>query len=312
MSILVSSVFLIVLFAALGLAADLAVRNIKYIANVLQVRLFAFGILLGLITTLPELSVGINAAIDGATGLSAGNLLGGVIVIFGLVLGASLMLNRQVKTDGDIGTVAFAAAVIFLPILLGIDGSYGLFDGLAMVGAYSALVFFLYRSNRRHDWSRPAIINRNKVALSAITAIIGIVLVLLCSNWIVDITLRLLEQVNVSRLVIGALVFAIGTNLPEISIAITSWRKKTSELSLNHLLSSAFSNTLVLGILAMVERISFRTGSPYLALGFFMALILTAFLFFYQSGRKIDRREGACLLSVYGLFLLVNFWLMSQ
>ena len=55
-------------------------RNIKYIASALHIKLFAFGIVLGLITTLPELSVGINATIDGVAALSVGNLLSGLSV----------------------------------------------------------------------------------------------------------------------------------------------------------------------------------------------------------------------------------------
>lgn len=93
--------FLLLLFIILGIAADVVVRNIKYIATVLKVRLFAFGIVLGLATSLPELSVGINAMMNEASSLSVGNLLGGIIVIFGLILGTSLIFNRSVETDGS-------------------------------------------------------------------------------------------------------------------------------------------------------------------------------------------------------------------
>src|SRR3989339_1678129 len=118
MSILIDSLLLLFLFAVLGVPADFAVRNIKYIASVLKIRLFAFGLLLGLITTLPELSVGINATIDKAASLSVGNLMGGIIVIFGLVLGASLLLNRQIDTNEKLKILIPEVAIIFLPILL--------------------------------------------------------------------------------------------------------------------------------------------------------------------------------------------------
>lgn len=68
------------MFVVLGGSAGLVVRNIKYIASALHIKLFAFGIVLGLITTLPELSVGINATIDGVAALSVGNLLSGLSV----------------------------------------------------------------------------------------------------------------------------------------------------------------------------------------------------------------------------------------
>lgn len=76
MSLILNIVILLVLFAALGLAADLAVKNIRSIALTLRLKLFSLGIILGIMTTLPELSVGINATIEDAAGLSVGNLMG--------------------------------------------------------------------------------------------------------------------------------------------------------------------------------------------------------------------------------------------
>ncbi|MFH1583090.1 MAG: hypothetical protein ABIB72_02100 [Candidatus Falkowbacteria bacterium] len=309
MPILIDSLLLIFLFAVLGVAANLAVKNIKYITSVLKIRLFAFGILLGLITSLPELSVGINATVDKVASLSVGNLLGGIMVIFGLILGVSLILNRQIATSGNIKTLIPGVAVIFSPVLFGLDGSYGLLDGLAMICLYLGLIFYLYRANHSFGIPHINIINKNKITKAAFISMVGIIVILLASHWIVKITLDLLNYINVSKLVIGVLVFAIGTNLPEITITIASWRKKTSELSLSLLLSSAFTNVLILGILASIRPIAFTVGPAYLALAIFMALILSSFLFFYHSNKKMDRREGLILLLIYILFVGINFWI---
>lgn len=308
---LINSLLLLFLFAVLGVAADFAVRNIKYIASVLKIQLFAFGILLGFVTTLTELSVGINAMIDGAASLSVGNLLGGTIVLLGLILGASLLLNRQIITDGKLKILIPEVAVILSPILFGMDGEFGLLDGLAMVGLYLGLIFYLYRANHSFGVSHVEDIDKNKIVKAVLLSIAGIIFVLLASHWIVKITLDLLDYINVSKLVMGMLVFAIGTNLPEITIAITSWRKKASELSLSHLLSSAFTNVLVLGILASIRPITFIIGPAYWVLVIFMSLVSVAFLFFYHTNKKMDRREGLILLFVYILFLIVNFLILK-
>ena len=309
MSVLIDSLLLIFLFAVLGVAADFTVKNIKYITSVLKIRLFAFGILLGLITTLPELSVGINATVDKVASLSVGNLLGGIVVIFGLILSINLLLNRQIATDGKIKILIPEVAVIFSPILLGLDGNYGLLDGLAMISLYLGLVFYLYRVNHSFGIPRLNIINKNKITKAALISMVGIIIILLASHWIVKITLDLLNYINISKLLIGALIFSIGTNLPEITITITSWRKKTSELSLGLLLSSAFTNVLILGVLASIRPIAFTIGPAYWTLAIFISLILMLFLFFYRSDKKMDRREGLILLLIYILFLIVNLFL---
>ena len=306
MSIFFDLLLLLILFIVLGWSANFAVKNIKYLGAVLKIRLFVFGILLGLITSLPELSLGINATIDRAAALSVGNLLGGIIVILGLILGANLLLSRKIVTDGRLASLIPTVLVIFSPVLFGIDGRYGLFDGLMMIGLYVGLIFYLYRLNHFSNHKHIEITHSNRISRSTILVVVGIVGILIASHWIVEITLDLLNYIQVSRLAIGLVVFSIGTNLPEISIAITSWRKKSSELSLSHLLSSSFTNVLVLGILALMRPIIFDTNSAFWIVALFVGVILILFTYFYHSGKKLDRREGAILLAGYILFITVN------
>jgi len=306
MPMLLDLLTLLFLFIALGWSANFAVKNIKYLGAVLKIRLFVFGILLGLITSLPELSLGINATIDNATALSVGNLLGGIIVMLGLILGASLLLNRKIVTDGRLASLIPTVLVIFSPVLLGVDGRYGFFDGLAMIGLYAGLIFYLYRLNHFGDHKHIEITDSNRGSKSIILVVVGIIGILIASHWIVAITLDLLNYIQISQLVIGLVVFSIVTNLPEISIAITSRRKKSSELSLSHLLSSSFTNVLVLGILALIRPIIFDTNSAFWIVALFLGIILILFTYFYHSGKKMDRREGAILLAGYILFITVN------
>jgi len=275
----------------------------------LKIHLFIFGILLGLTTSLPELFLGISATIDQVPALSVGNLLGGIIVILGLILGVSLLLNRKIITDGRLSSLIPTVLVIFSPVLFGIDGGYGLFDGLAMLGLYIGLIFYLYHLNHFGNHSHIEITNRNKVTKSIIFVVLGIIGILIASHWIVKITLDLLEYVQISQLVIGLIIFSIGTNLPEMSIAITSWRKKSPELSLSHLLSSSFTNVLVLGVLALLRPIVFNINSAYWIMALFLGAILALFAYFYHSGKKMDRREGAILLAGYILFMAINIYL---
>lgn len=310
--ILFDTLKILLLFIALGWSADFAVKNIKYLGVVLGIRLFVFGILLGLITSLPELSLGINATIDQATTLSVGTLIGGMIVILGLVLGLSLILHRNIDTDGRLASLIPTALVIFAPILLGVDGKYSIFDAFLMIGLYAGLIFYLYRLNDSDNHKNIEITDSNRIGKSIIFAIFGIIGVLIASHWIVGITLDLLSYIPISQFVIGLVVFSVGTNLPEISIAISSWRKKSSELCLSHLLSSSFTNVLILGILALMRPIIFATNVEFWLAAIFLGVILTLLTYFYYSDRKMDRREGVILFLAYIFFMIINFYLISR
>jgi cation:H+ antiporter len=308
MPILIDSLKLLLLFIALSGSASFTVKHIKYLGAVLKIRLFMFGILLGLITSLPELSLGINASIDNATALSVGNLLGGIIVMLGLILGISLLLNKKIRTDGRFASLIPTVLVIFSMILLGIDGTYDALEGMGMIGLYLGLIFYLYRLNHVDQNEHIEIKDSTRVGKSILLAIAGIVGILITSHWIIGITLDLLNYIQVSQLLIGLIVFSLGTNLPEISIAVTSWRKKSSELSLSHLLCSSFTNVLILGILALLRPIVFDTDSSFWTMALFLGVILALFTYFYHSGRKMDQREGAILLVVYSLFVIANIY----
>lgn len=311
MSILVNSIFLIFLFAILGLAADLAVRNIKYITLSLKMNFFTMGVLLGIITNLPELSVGINAAVEGESSLSVGNILGGIIVVIALITGISVIFNREIKSDSDFKILIPIALVIFSPFLLGLNGHYGILDGLILIALYLGLLFYLYRSKRSFN-RQIVLIERHKIIKALFLSIIGVILVMLSAHWIVGITLKLFEGTGVSNLVIGLLIFAIGTNLPELSIAFTSWKRKVSALSLSHLVSSAFTHVLVLGLLAVLRPIDFIVGPAYYSLFLFIILILILFVLFSRSNKSLERREGFVLLFVYFAFIATNIFLIGH
>ncbi|HPN81741.1 MAG TPA: hypothetical protein PK412_04345, partial [bacterium] len=292
MLILINSVLLLVLFVALGWLAELTVNHIKRLGAILKIRLFVFGLLLGIITSLPELSLGINATISQVASLSVGNLWGGIMVMLGLILGVSILLNRKIKTDGRLAGVIPALLVTMTPIFFGLNGYYGATDGLIMIGLYLVLIAYLYYLNRSNRQANVKVATSGRPGQSIILAIGGTIGILIISHYIVALTVQLLAYITISKLAMGLIVFSLGTNLPEISIALTSWRKKSSELSLSHLLSSSFTNTLVLGALAFLRPISFKVDATYWLTAIFMALVLICFAWFYKSHKKMDRREG--------------------
>lgn len=310
MSLIFNLFLILILFAILGWSADIAVKNIRLIALSLRMKLFALGIILGIMTTLPELSVGINAALENAGALSVGNIMGGILVLIGLILGSSLIANKKVATHDIVKSLIPTSLVILAPFILGIDGEFDAVDGAIMVLLYFVLIFWLYQNNKsRKRINIISIIDRRKTTKEALLAIGGIIMVMLTANWIIDLTMLLLEKANISALLIGLILFSIGTNLPEITIAITAWRHKTPDLSLFHLVSSSFTLILVLGLLSILKPITFTVGPTYYALAFFVSLMIILLIIFSHSDKSLSRVEGAILLGVYFFFLATNIYL---
>lgn len=307
MHIVLVIIVLILLFVILGISADFAVKHIKYIWWALGVKLFALWIVLGLCTTFPEFFVWINSLLDNAWWISVGNFLWATVVIFWLILWLSLLLNRGIDTSWRLINMIPETSVIFLPVLLGIDWRYGTIDGIIMISAYIWLIYYLYIKHRNQtEEPKKEALDRKKVVKSLLLSIIWLIVVIVSAHYVVEIALNLLEYVKISKFLIWLLVFSIWTNLPEITIAITSWIKKTPGLSLKHLVSSAFTNTLALWILAISNPISFDAWTSYRIIGWFSLVLLVLTLFFYRSDKKMDVKEWAILFWVYVLFIVAN------
>ncbi|NRA73140.1 MAG: hypothetical protein HRU36_00110 [Rickettsiales bacterium] len=314
MTILVNSLALVLLFWLLGVAANITVKNVKRLASILQIKFFAMGILLALITTLPEFAVGVHAIFNNVAPIAVGNLLGGIPVLFGVILGFGLVLNKKITTDGRLRNVVPEAIVIFSPIILGLTGKYGFWDGVIMIGLYLGVVYYVscgHLSTESIKTIREEIQMYSTIRVLSLS-LVGLILIVLLSSWILMITISLLTQLKINQLLLGIIVFSIGTNLPEITIIIASWYKKIPELSLNSLIGSALANVLMLGILALIKPIEFPIDYSFFLLAIFLAIILILFVIFYHSNREMNIREGLILFGVYILFLVANFIIIKM
>lgn len=300
---------LLLLFIVLGYGADLVVFNLKELGNKLGLKLFFLGMILGMVTSLPELAVGINSAIRGIPAISVGNLLGGVIVLLGLILGASLLLHREVKTDGEIKSFLPVSLIVILPLVLSLDGKLGIYDGCIMILSYLLLMWFVYRTNRLLEMPVVEMIDKKTINKEIFYIVVGLALIIFSSSLIIRIAEYLLGIFDVSPLIVGLLVFSIGTNLPEITVAFKAWRKKSSELSVSNLIGSAAANIFVLGTVSTMVQTNIALDKEFVLLAGTLVILVTLFGVFYRTGKKFSSFEGAVLLAVYCLFVFLQYFL---
>ncbi|MDD4290164.1 MAG: hypothetical protein PHH83_02700 [Patescibacteria group bacterium] len=303
MAIIFYIVILIILFGVLGLSADFLVHNIKIISRKLGIKIFALGIVLGVMTSLPEMAVSVNSIINEVPNISVGNLMGSVMVIFGLILGISLILNRKIRTDGDMKYLLPQLGVVFLPFILGLDKKFGMLDGIIMISVYIILLIYLYQISKKYQIIQVSIIKEQKIFKSILLSIISAIVVVASSYVIVKLSVILLNKLGIKPFILGLLIFSLGTNLPEITVSITSWKKKSPELSISHLMGSIITNVIILGAMSIINPITINLGYSYTILIIFAALILFLTAIFYKTKKSLDRIEGLFLISIYFIFI---------
>lgn len=306
MDLILYIIALIILFGILGLSADFLVHNIKIISRKLGIKIFTLGVVLGIMTSLPEMAVSINSIINGIPNVSVGNLMGSVMVILGLILGISLVLNRKIRTDGDMKYPIPQLGVVFIPFILGLDKKFGVLDGIIMIVIYIALLIYLYQISKKYKNVQVSIIKEQKILQSIFFSIISAIIVIASSYVIVKLSVVLLNRLEIKPFILGMFIFSIGTNLPEITVAITSWKKKSPELSVSHLMGSIITNVLILGFMSIIKPITINLEHSYTILMFFVAIILILTAIFYKTKKSLDRIEGVFLILTYLAFLYVT------
>lgn len=304
-SLIVSILALLALFYILAKSADLAINNLRIIGQKLDIGVFFLGLVMGFFTSFPEMAIGINTIVNNVQNISLGNLFGGVMVLFGLVLGINIFLQKKIKAEQSLWQFGSILLFLIIPIILGLNGTLGLIEGLVIILGYFILLFIMYR-NQKHTTEIPHLIDKKGLIKNIFLFLLGVVLVLVVANFTVEITSTILSELPLSKFVIGIIIFAIGTNFPEIIVSIRSWKNNIKELSFSNLLGSGMANMLLIGIFSIMKPFHLTIDASYYILLFGIIFLLILVFIFYKTNNSLKRKEGIFLIVVYLVFIALQ------
>ncbi len=268
--------------------------------------------IVGVGTSAPEMLVSATAALQGNPGVSIGNALGSNIANIGLVLGVTALV-RSVLVRSRIFRLEFPAmfGVMALAwILLG-DGMLDGSDGLVLSLAFIILLFFMLgialRARRSDPLQRefakeiPTGVDTGKALL---WFVVGLVTLLLGSRAIVWGAVSIARSFDVSDLLIGLTVVAVGTSLPELATSIASVLKNEPDIAVGNVIGSNMFNLLpvlaIPGLIAptAVPPEALQRDFPVL-LTLSVALVVMSWGF-RGTGRSARWEGGVLLLAFIG------------
>ena len=132
----------------------------------------------------------------------------------------------------------------------------------------------------------------------------GIGLLLLSAEAVVWSILALSSSLNLPLIVVGSLIVALGTNLPEIVFGLKAITMGHREMVLGVLMGSVVANsTLVLGSTVLIFPLQITEYTPYIIGILFTIITCLFFAVFSKTGKKITEKEAIVLLVVYILFV---------
>lgn len=303
---------LVLSFIGIWFAADMIVEAVASFSRKLRISSFSASFfILGFLTSMPEIALGITSLTSKNPEIFVGNLIGGVVVIFLFVLPILAILGNGVKISHelDIFSLIFSLVVTALPALLVIDHRVTNIEAFLLILLYAAL-FYVIESKRGFLSSNHIPDNTaKKYSLADMLRIImAMILLFLSSHYIVNQTLYFSAFFHISPLVLSIIALSLGTNLPELSLAVKSIASGHKDIAFGNYLGSAAANTFLFGLLSLVNHGEVLTSDNFLISFVFILIGMGQFFYFSRSKNDISRKEGLLLLCTYLLFVI--YWVV--
>jgi cation:H+ antiporter len=295
-------------FVAIWQGAGFIISAIDRIARRMKLSSFAISFfILGILTSIPEIAISATATAEHKPEIFVGTLLGGVLVIFLFIIPFLAILGKGIHINHDLDRKHILAtlAVIAAPALLAVDQWITNLEGFFIIIIYCLLFNYIQKKHGIFDRAHTEILEFKAYSyLDLFKVAIGIGLVFLSSQFIVNQTIRYSQLLQIPAFYISLLLLAIGTNLPELSLAVRAVLSGKKDIAFGDYLGSAAANSLVFGIFTLINNGEILTTNSFFMTFVFTIVGLGLFYYFSQSEKNISRWEGVTLLMLYLVFVV--------
>lgn len=305
-----SSLMLNILYFILGIAGlviggEMLVKGSSRLAKGLGISPIIIGLtVVAFGTSSPEFVVCLTAALQGASDITVGNIVGSNIANIALILGVAAVI-KPISIHDSITKVQ-APFMIFLTLMvfiIALNHYIGRAEGLIIFLTLPLFIFYSYYSYKKSngdDSEKNGSSKKPVIQLVMITA--GLFFLIVGARLTVSSGISFARTFGLSELVIGVTIIAIGTSLPELSTAIFSAIKNEHEILVGNVVGSNIFNLGILGLVALIHPISVNPAA--LKLEFPVMIVLSILIYpVMKIGSKISRIEGVLLLCFYFGFI---------
>lgn len=268
-------------------------------------------VIVGFGTSAPEMVVSALAAFQGNPGIALGNAYGSNIANIALILGVTALISpimvhsTVLRKELPILTLLTALSVILLA-----DLELTRWDAILLLLVFGCLMAWTIHQGLKQKTDSLAKEVKTTIAEKAMPIkravfwlVVGLVLLIASSRILVWGAVEIAHIFNVSDMIIGLTIVAVGTSLPELASSIIAIRKGEHDIALGNVLGSNLFNTLaVVGIAGTIHP--FAVEPETLSRDMVVLGVLTVSLFLIGYGfrgrqGRINRFEGIVLLLVY-------------
>ena len=272
-------------------------------------------------TSAPEIIVSINAALKDSGGLAVGNAIGSNLANIGLVLGVTALVapipvkKYLLREESPILLVVTALAGLCL-----YDSQLDRFESVMLGILVLPILIFMVKFKKNHKTSKkPSTtdeIEITNIKLAVFWLTVGLLGLLVSAEITVWGAKSIASYFNVSDLIIGLTVIAIGTSLPELAASVMSALRGHHDIALGNIFGSNLFNILLVmttaGAISPMTLPNSVFARDYAALaGMTILMVGIVFISLAKAERQnkspnISRMFGVVLLLAYcGYYIIL-------
>lgn len=292
--------------------------NLKSLSQRTKLGRFAVaGFIIALGTSLPELAVCLTAAFRGESSLSLGNIVGSNIADLSLIIGGAALIGGAVQVRGE-----FLKQDVFYTFLAGsavmvllFDKYLSRLDGLILLFLYGFYQLIVFRQQAKKVDLQEGTVHRlvrqfhhQGTRYEIYWLVLGIFLLLFSAGMLINSAEKIAVILNIPLILIGLIIVAIGTSLPELAFETKAIINRQPSMVFGDLFGSVVTNgTLIIGMSTLISPIRINGFSEYLLATMAFVVIFGIFYLFIRTKHRLERWEGAVLILIYLVFVVVEF-----
>lgn len=302
---------LIILIRGAGILIDAS----SSLANSFGISKLVIGLtIIALGTSVPELVVSIFSSLQNNSEIILGNIIGSNIANILLILGISaivyggLTLNTHtVKKEIPLLLIITTAFVVSASDLL-IDNSTSIItrsESIIFILFFIIYLQYVYELAKDSRADLDVSFEREKRYKSVFKIVFGCIALFVGGKLVVDYIIIISNLIGLNNYAISAVVVAIGTSLPELTVSIVGAIKKESDLIVGNIIGSNIFNTLfIISTSSLIHPITVIAHNFDL---FFLLGITTLLLFYITtSNLKLKKWHGYSFLVLYIFYIAMT------
>lgn len=304
-------IFLVLGFVIIIKASDMLVSGSVNLAKFLKIPTLVIGLtVIAIATGVPEIAISISSSLKGSNGLLLGNLLGSNLFNILFILGL-IALIRPLYIKKEIILKNYVFALLSCIVLLAVASDTILLDNkINLITRSEGILLLLFAFIFSYSTVLDVTLNKkSKIETSKFSfkdvlyIVLGIVLIALSAEVIVNSCVNISKYLGVSEDLIGLTIIAVGTNLPELVTSIVAVKKGESDIAIGNLVGTNIYNIfLILGLSSTINPITISTNA-YIDI---IILTITSFIvyIFIRHKKDINKIEGITMILLYIIYIV--------